>query len=160
RIQGKYLYLFVLGLTILSFIAPFFIKVPIVVHSHGVLSVAPNDNETVAEPSTDPLLLALVYVEPTDIDLIKKGMEVEIHFEAYDNQLSGTVQDIVSHIPCEVGTDTGLPFFVVRCSLTSQNPQLPNGYTGTLKEGMALEAQFRLGERPLSQWIFGKSTAG
>ena len=111
-------------------------------------------NQNLAEISPDAKLIGDVYVSPTDIGLIKKGMIVRMQVDAFDYNQWGTLKGIVTDISKDVIMRENEAFFKVQATLDRTFMQLPNGYEGKLKKGMTLQARFRVARRSLFQLLF------
>ncbi|MDP2412366.1 HlyD family secretion protein [Daejeonella sp.] len=114
-------------------------------------------NQKIAEISPNAQLIALCYVKPTDIGLIRKGQLVNFQVDAFNyNQwglISGKVIDISDDI---IFSDQGVAVFKVRCVLESDYLKLKNEYKGYLKKGMSFTARFMVSERTLFQLLYDK----
>ncbi|MDO8992700.1 MAG: HlyD family efflux transporter periplasmic adaptor subunit [Daejeonella sp.] len=114
-------------------------------------------NQKIAEISPNAQLIALCYVKPTDIGLIRKGQLVNFQIDAFNyNQwglISGKVMDISDDI---IFSDQGVAVFKVRCVLESDYLKLKNEYKGYLKKGMSFTARFLVAERTLFELLYDK----
>lgn len=114
-------------------------------------------NQKIAEISPNAQLIALCYVKPTDIGLIRKGQQVNFQVDAFNyNQwgfISGKVIDISDDI---IFSDQGVAVFKVRCVLGSDHLKLKNEYRGYLKKGMSFTARFLVAERTLFELLYDK----
>jgi len=112
-------------------------------------------NQKIAEISPATRLIAICYVSPADIGLIKKGQSVNFQIDAFNyNQwgmTSGKVMDISDDV---ILTNSGETVFKVRCSLDSDYLKLKNKYKGFLKKGMSFTARFMVAERTLLQLLY------
>ncbi|MCF8453441.1 MAG: HlyD family efflux transporter periplasmic adaptor subunit [Pedobacter sp.] len=114
-------------------------------------------NQKIAEISPNAQLIALCYVKPTDIGLIRNGQPVNFQIDAFNyNQwglISGKVVDISDDI---IFSDQGVPVFKVRCVLEGDYLKLKNNYRGYLKKGMSFTARFLVAERTLFELLYDK----
>jgi multidrug resistance efflux pump len=114
-------------------------------------------NQKIAEISPDTQLIALCYVKPADIGLIRKGQIVNFQVDAFNyNQwglISGEVIDISDDI---FFTAQGNAVFKVRCILDGEYLTLRNNYTGNLRKGMSFTARFLVTERSLYDLLYDK----
>ena len=114
-------------------------------------------NQKLAEISPDYQLIALCYVKPSDIGLIRVGQTVNFQIDAFNyNQwglLSGKVIDISDDVSL---TDNGIPLFKVKCSLSKAYLELKNKHKGYLRKGMSFTARFVVAERNLFQLLYDK----
>lgn len=114
-------------------------------------------NQKIAEISPDAQLIAICYVKPSDIGLIRKGQAVNFQVDAFNyNQwglISGKVIDISDDI---IFSDRGVAIFKVRCVLDSDHLKLKNEYKGYLRKGMSFTARFMVAERSLYELFYDK----
>jgi len=114
-------------------------------------------NQKIAEISPDTRLIALCYVKPTDIGLIRKGQTVNFQIDAFNyNQwglISGEVIDISDDI---ILTAQGNAVFKVRCMLDREYLTLRNNSIGNLRKGMSFTARFLITERSLYDLLYDK----
>lgn len=114
-------------------------------------------NQKIGEVSPDASLMAICYIKPADIGLIRKGQEVRFQVDAYNyNQWGsamGTVMDISDDIVVLNGSQ---PVFKVKCKLKEDHLSLKNGYKGYLKKGMNFTARFTVTSRSLYQLLYDK----
>ena len=114
-------------------------------------------NQKIAEISPDTQLIAICYVKPTDIGLIKKGQTVNFQIDAFNyNQwglISGEVIDISDDI---IFTAKGNAVFKVRCILDREYLTLRNNYIGNLRKGMSFTARFLVTKRSLYDLLYDK----
>ncbi len=114
-------------------------------------------NQKIAEISPNTQLIAICYVKPSDIGLIRKGQLVNFQVDAFNyNQwglISGKVIDISDDI---VFSEQGVAIFKVSCVLESDHLKLKNEYKGYLKKGMSFTARFMVAERTLFDLLYDK----
>jgi len=114
-------------------------------------------NQKIAEISPDTQLIAICYVKPIDIGLIRKGQTVNFQIDAFNyNQwglMSGEVMDISDDI---IFTAQGNAVFKVRCILDKEYLKLRNNYRGNLRKGMSFTARFMITERTLYELLYDK----
>ena len=114
-------------------------------------------NQKIAEISPDTQLIAICYVKPVDIGLIRKGQTVNFQIDAFNyNQwglISGEVMDISDDI---IFTGQGNAVFKVRCILDKEYLKLRNNYKGNLRKGMSFTARFMITERTLYELLYDK----
>lgn len=116
--------------------------------------IAPN--QTIAQISSNEDLIIESYISPTDIGLIREGMDVKFQIDAFNYNQWGLATGKVIEISKDINTQQDQPFFKVKCSLTEQQLSLKNGYTGNLKKGMTLTSRFTVTERTLYQLLYDK----
>jgi HlyD family secretion protein len=114
-------------------------------------------NQKIAEISPDTQLIAICYVKPIDIGLIRKGQKVNFQIDAFNyNQwglISGEVMDISDDI---IFTAQGNAVFKVSCILDKEYLKLRNNYRGNLRKGMSFTARFMITERTLYELLYDK----
>ena len=114
-------------------------------------------NQKIAEISPDTQLIAICYVKPIDIGLIRKGQTVNFQIDAFNyNQwglISGEVMDISDDI---IFTAQGNAVFKVSCILDKEYLKLRNNYRGNLRKGMSFTARFMITERTLYELLYDK----
>jgi membrane fusion protein, peptide pheromone/bacteriocin exporter len=114
-------------------------------------------NQKIAEISPDTQLIAICYVKPVDIGLIRKGQTVNFQIDAFNyNQwglISGEVMEISDDI---IFTGQGNAVFKVRCILDKDYLKLRNNYKGNLRKGMSFTARFMITERTLYELLYDK----
>jgi multidrug resistance efflux pump len=114
-------------------------------------------NQKIAEISPNTQLIAICYVKPSDIGLIRKGQLVNFQVDAFNyNQwglISGKVIDISDDI---IFSEQGVAVFKVSCVLESDHLKLKNGYKGYFKKGMSFTARFMVAERTLFDLLYDK----
>lgn len=111
-------------------------------------------NQTMAEISPDTGLVAECYVPPTDIGLIREGMEVRFQVSAFDFNQWGMLKGKVVDISEDVTSVNNQPVFTVRSSLEQTYLELDNGYQGNLKKGMTMQARFTITQRSLFDLLY------
>jgi membrane fusion protein, peptide pheromone/bacteriocin exporter len=115
-------------------------------------------NQKIAEISPDLGLIAVCYVSPADIGLIKKQQKVRLMIDAFNyNQwgiMDAKVMDIADDI---LIMPDNRPVFKVKCQLQRNYMQLSNGYKGQLKKGMTFGASFFVARRSLFQLLYDKT---
>lgn len=111
-------------------------------------------NQTFAVISPDTRLIVECYIRPSDIGLIKQGMEVRYQISAYDFNQWGILTGNVLRISKDITMMDNKPVFIVEASLDKAYLELQNGYRGNLKKGMTLQARFTVAKRSLFQLLF------
>ncbi|QNL48167.1 HlyD family efflux transporter periplasmic adaptor subunit [Olivibacter sp. SDN3] len=114
-------------------------------------------NQKIAELTPDSSLIAMAYVNPNDIGLVRIGQDVRFQIDAFNyNQwgiLKGKVLDIAEDMVLD---GNNKPVFKVRCALERDQMRLPNGYVGRLKKGMTFQVRFMVNRRSLYQLLYDK----
>jgi multidrug resistance efflux pump len=113
--------------------------------------------ELIGEVSPDSGLLAEIYVTPKDIGYIYEGMSVRMQIDAFDYNVWGMVAGKVKSVSRDIFFQAGQPLFKVLCETDSAVLQLKNGYKGTIKKGMTVQARFLVTKRTLFQLLFDKA---
>ncbi len=113
-------------------------------------------NQEIVQVSPDTSLIAIAYVNPNDIGLLRKKMMVRLMVETFNYNQWGVVSGWVLEIPKDVKILNNKPVFEVRCSLNQDFLQLKNGYKGFLKKGMTMQARFLVTRRSLWQLLYDK----
>jgi multidrug resistance efflux pump len=117
--------------------------------------VSPND--MLGEISPDSGMIAEAYVLPKDIGLMTVGTPVRMMVDAFDYNEWGLLKGKIESISTDIFTDSGQPYFKVRCRLDRQSLRLKNGYEGHIKKGMTLQARFIVARRSLFQLLYDKT---
>lgn len=114
-------------------------------------------NQKIAELTPDSSLIAMMYINPADIGLVRIGQDVRFQVDAFNyNQwgmLGGKVLDIAEDMVLDANKN---PVFKVICGLANNQMQLPNGYIGKLKKGMTMQGRFMVTKRSLYQLLYDK----
>lgn len=113
-------------------------------------------NQELAQISPDTSLLAIAYVQPSDIGLVQKKMDVRLQVDAFNYNQWGMATGKVIDVAQDIKIIDNKPVFEVRCSLDKDFLQLKNGYKGFLKKGMTVHARFIVAERSLWQLLYDK----
>jgi len=113
-------------------------------------------NQKLGEISPDSALLAICYIKPSDIGLIKKGQNVRFQIDAFNYNQWGLLNGKVTDISDDIVILNQVPFFKVKCKLNLRYLQLKNGYKGQIKKGMTFSARFVVTRRSLFQLLYDK----
>lgn len=114
-------------------------------------------NQKIGEISPDSSLVVMVYLNPSDIGLIRPEQEVRFQIDAFNYNQWGMLTGKVIEIADDVVFDANQqPVFRVKCMTDSMSLRLPNGYIGQLKKGMTLQARFTVARRSLFQLLYDK----
>lgn len=112
-------------------------------------------NQKIAELSPDSSLLAVCYVSPTDIGLLKPGQKVRFMIDAFNYNQWGVAEGSIIDIADDITTTPdNQPVFKVKCQLNKRYLSLINGYKGQLKKGMTFNARFMITKRSLFQLLY------
>ncbi|MFC3562145.1 HlyD family secretion protein [Pedobacter jamesrossensis] len=112
--------------------------------------------QKIAEISPDSALLAVSYIKPSDIGLIKKGQQVRFQIDAFNYNQWGLLSGKVEDISDDILLINQSPYFKVKCKLEKGYLQLKNGYKGHVKKGMTFGARFTITKRSLYQLLYDK----
>ncbi|MBB6236084.1 HlyD family secretion protein [Pedobacter sp. AK013] len=113
-------------------------------------------NQKIGEISPDSALLAICYVKPADIGLIKAGQTVRFQVDAFNYNQWGLLAGVVTDISDDIILINQSPYFKVKCKLDQDYLKLKNGYKGLVKKGMTFNAHFTIAERNLYQLLYDK----
>lgn len=114
-------------------------------------------NQIIAEISPDSSLIAVVYISPKDVGLVRKGQETRIQIDAYNYNQWGMVTAVVEDISDDMVLDAhNQPMFRVKCVFENTTLTLSNGYEGELKKGLTFQARFLVARRTLFQLLYDK----
>jgi membrane fusion protein, peptide pheromone/bacteriocin exporter len=94
-------------------------------------------------------MVAELYVPPRDVGLLRVGMPVRLHVDAFRFSDWGFLPGEIVEIADDFTLVGGAPVFVVRCALARDTLTLPNGAVGRVKKGMTLRAHFVVARRRL-----------
>ncbi|NTE25162.1 HlyD family efflux transporter periplasmic adaptor subunit [Agrobacterium tumefaciens] len=110
--------------------------------------------QKIGEVSPDSALLAINYIKPSDIGLIKKGQEARFQIDAFNYNQWGLLTGVVTDISDDIVMINQNPYFKVKCKLNKDYLQLKNGYKGEVKKGMSFSARFTITKRSLYQLLY------
>jgi len=113
-------------------------------------------NQKIGEISPDSALLAICYIKPADIGLIKAGQTVRFQIDAFNYNQWGLLAGVVADISDDIILINQSPYFKVKCKLDKDYLKLKNGYKGQVKKGMTFNAHFTIAERNLYQLLYDK----
>jgi multidrug resistance efflux pump len=113
-------------------------------------------NQKIGEISPDSALLAICYVKPSDIGLIKAGQSVRFQVDAFNYNQWGLLAGTVTDISDDIILLNQNPYFKVKCKLHKDYLELKNGYKGEVKKGMTFNAHFTIAKRNLYQLLYDK----
>lgn len=111
-------------------------------------------DQVLGQISPDTSLMAIAYVQPKDIGLLRKGMNVRLQVDAFNYNQWGMATGKVMDVPQDVKIIENEPVFEVRCSLDNDFLTLKSGYKGFLKKGMSVRTRFIVTERSLWQLLY------
>lgn len=115
-------------------------------------------NQLLGEITPDSLLVAIVYVKPSDIGYLKVGLMAKLQVDAFNYNQWGILEAHVNEISSDVYTDNSNNiFFKVTLSLSRDFMKLTNGYTAKLRKGMTVNAHILITQRTLLNLIYDKA---
>ena len=90
---------------------------------------------------------------PTDINIVRSGLDAQVCLSAFNQRFTPTVDSTVSWVSADKITDSssGEEYYTARIELKDQNDPKLNGLT--LQPGMPAEVLIRTGERTLIQYL-------
>lgn len=115
-----------------------------------------NAGEPFANISPNTTLLVECYIPSQDIGLLKLNNPVNFQIDAYNYNQWGLATGKVIEIGKDIEFIENTSAFKVQCHINETVLSLKNGFKGTLKKGMTLNAQFKLTERTLFDLLYDK----
>ena len=112
--------------------------------------------QKIGEISPDSALLAICYIKPADIGLIKVKQQVRFQVDAFNYNQWGLLTGSVADISADIILIDQHPYFKVKCRLDRDYLSLKNGYKGQVKKGMTFNARFTITKRSLYQLLYDK----
>ena len=117
-----------------------------------------SQGQKIAEISPDGELVAICFVNPSDIGLINEKQQVRIQVDAFNynewGMLEGTIIDISDDMIVENGSTA---YFRVKCRPVKTSLSLKNGHTASVKKGMSLNSRIVVIRRSLFNLLFDKA---
>lgn len=114
-------------------------------------------NDVLAQISPETGLIAEAYVQPRDVGFLKPAVKANFMVDAFDyrewGKLTGKIISVSNDVFIAAGQQ---PYFKVRCKLDNNELKLRNGYTGHLKKGMTIQANFFVTRRTLFQLLYDR----
>ena len=84
----------------------------------------------IGEISPDTTLMAICWVSPQKVGLLKKGLEGSIKVDAYNYNDWGFLKGKIEEVSSDAYLINNQPFFKVTCSINKSYLQLSNGFEG------------------------------
>lgn len=109
-----------------------------------------------AELSPFSDLIVECYINPSDIGLLRKNAKVNFQVSAFNYNQWGLATGKIKEISSDVQMINNAPIFKIVCSLDQEFLQLKNGFKGTLKKGMLVNARFEITQRTLFDLLYDK----
>lgn len=110
--------------------------------------------QPIAEISPKTDLIAECFVSPADIGLLQGNEEVVFQIDAYNYNQWGLATGNIIEVSKDILMVNNAPMFKVKCTIDQGFLKLENGFKGTFKKGMTLNAQFILAERSLFDLLY------
>lgn len=110
----------------------------------------------IGEISPSSEMMAICWVAPKDIGLIKEQMSTLFLVDAFNPNEWGYLKGRVSGVSSDTYLINSQPFFRVECRLEQDHLSLKNGVVGKLKKGMTVQSSFMVTERTLYQLLYDK----
>ncbi|MBT7363824.1 MAG: HlyD family efflux transporter periplasmic adaptor subunit, partial [Rhodospirillaceae bacterium] len=114
--------------------------------------IRPGDRLLDVVPDSERLVIE-ARVTPTDIDIVRPGLDAQVRLSAFNQRVTPTVDGTVSWVSADkiVDSNSGEEYYTARIELKDQNDPKLNGLT--LQPGMPAEVLIRTGERTLIQYL-------
>ncbi|MEP4380470.1 MAG: HlyD family type I secretion periplasmic adaptor subunit [Alphaproteobacteria bacterium] len=114
--------------------------------------IRPGDRLLDVVPDSEKLVIE-ARVTPTDIDIVRAGLDAQVRLSAFNQRVTPTVDGTVTWVSADRLTDSnsGEEYYTARIDLKDQNDPRLNGLT--LQPGMPAEVLIRTGERTLIQYL-------
>ncbi|MBT3931338.1 MAG: HlyD family type I secretion periplasmic adaptor subunit, partial [Rhodospirillaceae bacterium] len=114
--------------------------------------IRPGDRLLDVVPDNEKLVIE-ARVTPTDIDIVRPGLEAQVRLSAFNQRVTPTVDGTVTWVSADRLTDSnsGEEYYTARIDLKAQNDPRLKGLT--LQPGMPAEVLIRTGERTLIQYL-------
>ena len=127
----------------------------VVINSHffnaGAV-VKPGDTVLEIVPERDRLV-AEVKVSPTDIDVVHNGLEAEVRLPAFKQRLVPYLHGHVTFVGGDVNQEPQRGTEYYRAQIVIEQDQLAKLENVSLKAGMPVEAQIKIGERSFFRYM-------
>ena len=113
-------------------------------------------NETVCSISPENGLVAECFVSAANVGLLKLNQEARFQIDAFNYNYFGSITGKIISIANDFTLVNDQPMFRIRCSLDKHELFLRNGFKGSLKKGLSLQARFIIARRSLWNLLFDK----
>jgi len=114
--------------------------------------LASGESVCLISPLTE--LLAECYLSTKDVGLLNIGHRVMFQIDAFDYQYFGVLTGKVNRIDNDYSIIDNKPVFKVHCYFDRTQLSLKNGFSGSLKKGLSLQARFVVAERTLWNLLY------
>ncbi|MGF1587039.1 MAG: HlyD family secretion protein [Bacteroidales bacterium] len=113
--------------------------------------------QKIAEISPESELVAIFFVNSSDIGFIEKGQTVRLQVDAYNYHQWGMLEGKISEISDDIISDNSSAFFRIKCKPEKAFLQLRNGVTSEVSKGMTFTARVMVTRRSLFELLFDKA---
>lgn len=114
-------------------------------------------NQIIAELSPDCELIAVCYVQPSDIGFIRVNQDVKIQVDAFNYNQWGLLPATIKEVSDDIVSDgQNNMYFIVKCKLSKNYLMLQNGFKGYIKKGMTISSRIIVTERSVYDLLFDK----
>jgi len=114
-------------------------------------------NQIIAELSPDCELIAVCYVQPSDIGFIRVNQDVKIQVDAFNYNQWGLLPATIKEVSDDIVSDgQNNMYFIVKCKLSKNYLTLQNGFKGYIKKGMTISSRIIVTERSVYDLLFDK----
>jgi membrane fusion protein, peptide pheromone/bacteriocin exporter len=113
--------------------------------------------QQLAEVSPDGNLLAVFFVNPSDIGFIKKGQKVMLQVDAFNYHQWGMLETEIHEVSKDLLSDGSSAFFRVRCNTRETFLSTRNGIEPEVTKGMTFTARIMITRRSLFNLLFDKA---
>ena len=112
--------------------------------------------ESLAQLTPDTTLLAVFWVPPQKVGLLKTGLTGSFRVDAFNYNDWGFLEGTIEEISSDAYLINNQPLFRVTCSLKKDHLSLKNGFVGNLKKGMTIQGNFIVANRSLFDLLYDK----
>lgn len=114
--------------------------------------LASGESVCLISPLTE--LLAECYLSTKDVGLLNIGHRVMFQIDAFDYQYFGMLTGKIGRIENDYSILDNKPVFKVHCYFDRTQLSLKNGFSGSIKKGLSLQARFVVAERTLWNLLY------
>jgi membrane fusion protein, peptide pheromone/bacteriocin exporter len=113
--------------------------------------------QRIAEISPESELVAIFFVNSSDIGFIEIGQSVRLQVDAYNYHQWGMLEGKISEISDDIMSDNSSAYFRIKCKPEITFLQLRNGVTSEVSKGMTFTARVMVTRRSLFELLFDKA---
>lgn len=113
--------------------------------------------QKIAEISPESQVVAVFYVEPSDIGFINTGQTVRMQVDAYNYHQWGMLEGKITEISDDLIYDNVSAHFRIKCTPDKPFLSLKNGVTSEVIKGMTFTARVMVTQRTLFDLLFDKA---